>query len=80
MRNESGEVLRRVAGGETIVVTNNGRPAAMIVPPPSDVLALLAAQGQLRSALADPAILPSIRRGTSSLTTAELLADVRGDR
>lgn len=32
MRNRSGEILRRVEAGESIQVTNNGRPAAVIVP------------------------------------------------
>ena len=78
MRNESGEVLRRVAAGETILVTNNGLPAAVIGPPTEDVLARLAAQGQLRPAVESPASLRAITRGTSKLTTAQILADARG--
>jgi prevent-host-death family protein len=78
MRNESADVLRRVAAGETILVTNSGQPAAVIGPPPSDVLSLLSAQGQLREALNSPAILRSIKRRKSKKTTAEIAADVRG--
>lgn len=78
MRNESADVLRRVAAGETILVTNNGAPAAVIGPPPSDVLSLLSAQGQLREALAPPARLRSITRKRSRKPTAEIIADVRG--
>lgn len=78
MRNESAEVLRRVAAGETILVTNNGRPAAVIGPPPGDALSLLSDRGELREALAPPASLQSITRRTSTKTTAEIVADVRG--
>lgn len=78
MRNESAEVLRRVAAGETILVTNRGQPAAVIGPPPGDVLSLLSAQGQLREALDSPDSLRSIKRTKSTKTTAEILADVRG--
>lgn len=41
MRNQSGDILRRVADGETIQVTNHGRVAALIVPPGTDPLAEL---------------------------------------
>ncbi len=78
MRNDSAEVLRRVAAGETLLVTNNGQPAAMIGPPTSDALALLSAQGQLREALTVPADLRLIKRRTSTKTTAEIIADARG--
>jgi prevent-host-death family protein len=78
MRNASADVLRRVAAGETILVTNSGQPAAVISPPSGDVLALLSAQGQLREARVAPASLRAIKRRKSKKTTAEILADVRG--
>jgi prevent-host-death family protein len=78
MRNDSADVLRRVAAGETILVTNSGQPAAVIGPPPGDPLVLLAAQGQLREAVDSPASLRSITRRRSKRTTAEIVADVRG--
>ena len=78
MRNESADVLRRVAGGETILVTNNGQPAAVISPPPDDALTLLAASGQLREAVDPPSQLRSIERSRSSRTTAEIVAEARG--
>lgn len=78
MRNESADVLRRVASGETILVTNNGQPAAVIGPPPDDVVSQLAANGQLRAALDSPARLRSLKRRKSTKTTAEIVADVRG--
>lgn len=78
MRNESGDVLRRVAAGETLLVTNNGLPAALIGPPASDVLVTLAAQGQLREALRPPSELLTLVPRKSAETTAEIIADVRG--
>lgn len=77
MRNDSAAVLRRVAAGETILVTNNGQPAAVIGPPPGDVLTLLSAQGQLRKALNPPEFLRSIKRRKSNKTTAEIITDAR---
>jgi prevent-host-death family protein len=32
LRNDSGAILRAVAGGETVVVTSNGTPVAQLVP------------------------------------------------
>lgn len=78
MRNDSADVLRRVAAGETILVTNNGQPAAVIGPPPGDELALLSAQGRVRKALNSPAGLRSIKQKKSNKTTAEIISDVRG--
>lgn len=78
MRNDSAEVLRRVAAGETIVVTNNGQPAAVIGPPPSDALSLLAANGQVRTALAPPSRLRAMKRIKSGKTSAEIVADTQG--
>lgn len=77
LRNDSADVLRRVAAGETILVTNNGQPAAVIGPPRGDVLALLSAQGHLREALDPPSKLWSIKRRRSTKTAAEIVADVR---
>lgn len=79
MRNDSSDVLRRVAAGETIMVTNNGQPAAVIGPPVNDVLVHLSAQGQLRNALTSPSTLGSIKRRKSKMTTTEIIADTRGD-
>lgn len=48
MRNNSGELLRRVAGGESVLVTNNGVPAAVLVPAGAGPRDRLAAAGRLR--------------------------------
>ena len=78
MRNNSGEILRRVGAGESISVTNNGRVAALIVPPGADALAELAQRGQLRPASRDVATLRTIRRNPSRHTSAQIIADSRG--
>lgn len=78
MRNNSGGILRAVAAGETIQVTNRGRVAAVISPPNEPPLARLLADGQARAARQPVELLRTIRRRKSDVTTAELLADVRG--
>ncbi len=78
MRNNSGEILRRVEAGESVQVTNNGRVAAVIVPPSSDPLADLARRGQLRAARREPSALLDVRRRTARRTSDQILADSRG--
>jgi prevent-host-death family protein len=78
MRNQSGDILRQVADGETIQVTNHGQVAALIVPPGTDPLADLVARGQVRMARQPPSSLRSIVRRKSSLDSQAIVADVRG--
>jgi prevent-host-death family protein len=78
MRNQSGEILRAVAAGETVQVTNNGRIAAVISPPNHDPLTLLEADGQLRRARRPVADLAKIRRRKASMPSDALIRDARG--
>lgn len=78
LRNGSAEVLRRVAAGETLLVTNRGLPAAVIGPPPDDALAQLAARGQLREAPRPAASLLTITRAKAGRPSADIVRDVRG--
>lgn len=78
MRNESADILRRVAEGETVLVTHHGVPAAVIGPPSGDALVALGAHGQVRTALASPDTLRSITRTNAARSSAEIVADVRG--
>ncbi len=80
MSNQSGEILRLVADGETIRVTNRGQLAALIVPPPSDVLTELAVRGQVRRARGPTSALAGIVRRKPRTTSEAILADVRGCR
>lgn len=78
MRNRSGEILRRVAGGESIEVTNSGRVAAMIVPPSTSSLDDLIERGEVRPAREGLKGLLAIKRKRPSRPSSEILADVRG--
>ncbi|MET3806725.1 prevent-host-death family protein [Nakamurella sp. UYEF19] len=78
MRNSSGEILRAVAAGESVQVTNNGQLAAVISPPSVGSLDQLVAQGQARPARRGTADLSAIRRRPAKLTSAELVQDTRG--
>jgi antitoxin (DNA-binding transcriptional repressor) of toxin-antitoxin stability system len=78
MRNQSGDLLRHVADGETIQVTNHGRVAALIVPPGADPLADLVSRGQVRVARRPTSSLRSIVRRKSTADSHAIVADVRG--
>ena len=77
MRNKSGELLRRVADGESVLITNGGVPAAVMVPAGTDVRARLAASGRLRVGTGlDLGRLPPPVGSSASIE--DLLADDRG--
>ena len=78
MRNNSGEILRAVAAGETVQVTNGGQVAAIISPPGLSPLEQLIASGLVREATAHGIALRSIKRTRSGLTSREILEDTRG--
>jgi prevent-host-death family protein len=81
LRQRASELLRRVEQGETIEVTDRGRPVAVLAPiPERGSLAELRATGQLDPAsgqIADlPAPLPISADGS---TASEILAALRRD-
>jgi prevent-host-death family protein len=78
MRNRSGEILRRVAAGESVQVSNNGRPTAMIVPLGGSALDGLIARGEARPARTGLDELVSITRVVSPMSSADLVDDSRG--
>lgn len=78
MRNRSGEILRRVEAGESIRVSNNGRPAALIVPVGGDILDGLIARGEARPARTNADALTTVARAKSPKTSRELRDDARG--
>ncbi|MBS1673683.1 MAG: type II toxin-antitoxin system prevent-host-death family antitoxin [Actinobacteria bacterium] len=78
MRNQSADILRRVEAGETIQITNRGRIAAVIAPPTGTVLDGLIERGQARPALASTAVLATLPRVQSAVSTTEIIADLRG--
>jgi prevent-host-death family protein len=81
LRNNSAEVLRAVGAGETIEVTNHGEVTAVLIPPSLTPYERLVAAGKIREPRKDrPVDLRSIRRVTAPVSSAEIIADVRGDR
>jgi antitoxin (DNA-binding transcriptional repressor) of toxin-antitoxin stability system len=78
MRNRSGEILRRVEAGETARVSNNGHPAALIVPVGGDPLDGLVARGEARPARTGTDVLAAIRRVMSPVSSSDLVEDSRG--
>ena len=83
LRNKSAEILRRVEGGESLQVTNNGAPAAVIAPAGGAVLDRLIADGQARPAKADVSTLGRLRRRLAERSlavksTSEMIEDARG--
>lgn len=78
MRNESAEILRAVAAGETVEVTNHGQVAAIISPPNLSAYRRLVANGEVREPRRDGDAVRSIRRRTAPVSSADILADTRG--
>jgi len=78
MRNHSAEILRRIADGESILVTNNGADVAVISPASPTELDRLTAQGRIRPARNSATALRSIVRKPADVTSAEILRDARG--
>jgi len=58
LRQRASELLRRVEDGESIQITDRGRPVAVLGPLPEDPVERLRASGDLQSAEADLADLP----------------------
>ena len=60
LRQRASELLRQVQGGETIEITDRGRPVALLAPVPAGSdLERLRAAGQVQSAAADLDDLPA---------------------
>lgn len=80
LRNNSSSVLRDVAAGEIIEVTNHGEVAAVLVPPSLTSFERLVAAGKVRLPTERPVDLRRIRRVQSAASSAEMITDVRGER
>ncbi|NNN22689.1 MAG: type II toxin-antitoxin system prevent-host-death family antitoxin [Acidimicrobiales bacterium] len=78
MRNQSGEILRRVAQGESFQVTNHGVIAALIVPPETNMFEELVSKGQVRLATKPLSSLQSLKPHKSRISSEEVIADLRG--
>lgn len=80
LRNNSSAVLARVAGGESIAVTNNGRVAAVLVPPQESELDRVLTARAARLPRNPQPRFDQVRRARSTVSTAAILEDLRGDR
>ena len=58
LRQRASELLRRVEGGESIEITDRGRPVAVLAPLPKDPLERMRASGDLEEADGDLGGLP----------------------
>jgi len=80
LRQRASELLRRVEAGESIEITDRGRPVAVLIPVPDQPLARLRAAGDLMPADGDLDDLPdplAIARGSEP--PSSVLARLRDD-
>ena len=82
LRDNLTATIRRVSAGETIEITNHGRPVAVLSPTPKGRIARLLArgdvippQGRFNAAEVRKRLLPA----TSGITASEALQEDRGD-
>lgn len=78
LRNNSADILRRVAAGESFLVTNHGETVGQLIPAATDVLDQLRAAGQVVPASRSGEFLdiPSVE---APISTKEILDDIRGE-
>lgn len=62
LRQSAGQLLRRVEQGETIKITDRGRPVALLTPIPLSPLERLRAAGEIEPAVGDINDLPQPAR------------------
>lgn len=80
LRDTLTQTIRRVRNGESVAVTHDGTPVALIVPYPEDRIAQLAAEGKVRLPLRPLTLpLPEPVPVTGPMTASEALEDDRGD-
>ena len=75
LKQNASAVVARVAAGEALVITDNGRPVAQIMPLPTDRLAALEQAGLLRTAAE---IGPPVDRGGGQ-TLGDALREMRDE-
>ena len=78
LRQRASELLRRVEGGETIEITDRGRPVAVLAPLPSgSPLELLRAAGEVEPSEGDLEELPAPLQSRGSDLPSAVLARLR---
>jgi len=79
LRRQASAILRRVAAGETVEVTDRGRPVAVLVRKMPSGLARLEEEGLLRRAEGDLLDLLPIRLPSGAVEPSRLVSDGRAD-
>lgn len=79
LNQQTGRVLRRVQSGESLIVTDHGRPVAMLVPAPTSRFDRMVALGQIRLPKGDGWDLLEVEAVTRSERLDDVLAELRED-
>lgn len=80
LRQRASELLRWVESGETIEITDRGRPVALLTPlPAGDPLEILRAAGEIEPAEGDLDDLPPPLPSRGAVLPSEALARLRRD-
>jgi len=79
LRREASLILRRVAAGETVEITDRGRPVAVLLKTMPTGLARLEREGLLRRAEADLLDLVPVRLPPDAVAPSRLVSEGRSD-
>jgi prevent-host-death family protein len=79
LRREASAILRRVAAGETVEITDRGRPVAVLLRTMPSGLARLEREGLLRRAEADLLDLVLVRLPSDAVAPSRLVSEGRSD-
>jgi prevent-host-death family protein len=79
LRRQASAILRRVAAGETVEVTDRGRPVAVLLKTMPSGLARLEREGLLRRAEADLLDLQPVALAPDGTPPSRLVADGRAE-
>ncbi len=80
LRQQASKHLRDVEGGETIEVTDRGRPVALLVPVPrTGVVERLIASGRMTPAQGDLLAIEPLEPSPGKPLPSEVLRDLRAD-
>jgi len=80
LRQRASELIRRVENGESIEITDRGRPVAVLAPLPEDPLERLRASGDLTQSEGDLAELPQpLELAADAEPPSSVLARLRRD-
>lgn len=79
LRREASAILRRVAAGETVQVTDRGRPVALMVRAMPEGLARLEREGMLRHTAEDLLEIVPIKLEPDAVPPSQLVSEGRAD-